>query len=215
MWQGDQNKIPCSGPAPVIIKRSDLLKLAPLWEEYTEHIEADADAKEKLGWVREMYAYSIAAAAVGVDHDVQDPKTTVLISQPPADDSLNQASSFHYTWGAQYKDGAGKIVWEFDKRPYVRVDQVRKMKQNGRPTLPPADSAEKGYHLQDGKPVTPALLKVQTQMIGRMQEAIDELVDLPDPGCGWDNEPACTTGCIAGELCVPPGARFTIGVAGA
>lgn len=215
MWNGDQNKIPCTGPAPVIIKRDDLVKMAPYWEEYTEHIEAHADAKEKLGWVREMYAYSIAAAAVDVEHDVQDPKTTVLISQPPADDDLNQASSFHYTWGAQYKDGAGKIVWEFDKRPYVKTEQVRKMKQFGRPTLPPGDSAAKGYHLQDGKPVTAALLKVQTQMISRMQEAIDELEDLPHPGCGWESEPDCAFGCKVGELCVPKGARFAVGVAGA
>lgn len=124
----------------------------------------------------------------------------------------------------------------------------------GKPTLPPADSAEKGYHLQDGKPVTPQLLKasrelscpchhqrvllhfgrcfptqlfralivtslrtysqVQMSMIGRMREAIEELPDLPN-GCGWDNEPACSFGCKMGELCIPPGATFTLGVAGA
>ena len=143
MWGGDQKLIPCTGPAPVLISRDDLVKLAPHWEEYTEHIETHPDAKERLGWVREMYAYSIAAAAVGVEHDVQEPRSTVLIAQPPADDGLGKASMFHYTWGAQFKDAAGKVVWEFDKRPYVDVKQVRRIKEHGTPSLPPADSAEK------------------------------------------------------------------------
>ena len=32
------------------------------WERLTAHIEADKESKEQLGWVREMYAFSIAAA---------------------------------------------------------------------------------------------------------------------------------------------------------
>ncbi len=37
-------------------------KVAPEWERLTAHIEADPESKEKLGWVREMYAFSVAMA---------------------------------------------------------------------------------------------------------------------------------------------------------
>ena len=66
----------------MIITHADLTKLAPFWEEYTEHIETHADAKERLGWVREMYAYSIAAAATGIEHDVQ--ARAAARTSPPA-----------------------------------------------------------------------------------------------------------------------------------
>ncbi len=211
MWDGPMADIPCSGPAPVIIKHADLLKLMPRWERYAAWIESNAEAKEKLGWVREMYAYSIAAAAERIPHDVQEPSVTVLISQPPADDSLHNAALYHYTWGAQFKNSSQGVVWEFDKRPYVDVKHVRRIKDYA-PSLPPADSAEKGYRLQDGKPVTPALLAVETDMLRRMRAAAAALPDLPDaPGCGWlDTEPACDFGCTPGVLCVPPGATFTV-----
>lgn len=211
MWSGPQGEIPCTGPAPVIITHGDLVKLMPKWEEYAAFIESNAEAKEKLGWVREMYAYSIAAAAEGIVHEVQEPSTTVLISQPPADDSLHRASLFHYTWGAQFKNASGGIVWEFDKRPYVDVKHVRRIRDHA-PSMPPADAAEKGLRLQDGKPVTKELLAVEGDMIARMRAAALALPDLPDaPGCGWlDSEPACDFGCRQGVLCTPPGKTFTV-----
>jgi hypothetical protein len=212
MWPGgDQALIPCSGPAPVVITRADLLRLMPKWEEWAAWIENDPEAKQKLGWVREMYAYSIAAAAAGVVHDIQEPGVSVLISQPPNDEKLGAASAFHYTWGSQFKNATGGIVWEFDKRPYVDVKHVRRISEHA-PTLPPQDSAEKGYRLQDGKPIGKELLFVKTQMLTRMREAIALLPNLPDsPGCGWlENEPACDFGCRTGELCVPAGRTFTL-----
>ena len=47
--------------------------------------------RNKLGWVREMYAYSLAAVIEGVPHDVQKRLESVLIAQPPADDKLVRA----------------------------------------------------------------------------------------------------------------------------
>ena len=39
-----------------------MLQVVDDWERLTAHIEADKESKEQLGWVREMYAFSIAAA---------------------------------------------------------------------------------------------------------------------------------------------------------
>lgn len=38
------------------------LQVVPDWERLTAHIEADKESKDRLGWVREMYAFSVAAA---------------------------------------------------------------------------------------------------------------------------------------------------------
>lgn len=37
-------------------------QITPDWERLTWHIEHDKETKERLGWVREMYAWSIGAA---------------------------------------------------------------------------------------------------------------------------------------------------------
>jgi len=209
MWPGGQQSlIPCTGPAPVLITHGDLVRLMPKWEEYAAWIENDSEAKDKLGWVREMYAYSIAAAQAGIVHEVQEPGSTVLISQPPADDSAGRASLFHYTWGAQFKNSSGGVVWEFDKRPFTETRHVRTMRAYI-PSLPPQDAATRGLRLQDGKPVTEALLKVETQMLSRMRAAIEQLPDL-NVACGWNGEPVCQWGCTQGVLCLPTGRTFKV-----
>ena len=38
------------------------VQIAPEWERLTAHIEADPESKKQLGWVREMYAWSVGAA---------------------------------------------------------------------------------------------------------------------------------------------------------
>ena len=210
---GDVTKIPCAGPAPALITASDLEKLTPDWVRFADWIEHDQEDKDKLGWVREMYAYDVAAHINGIVHEVQDPGATMTITQPPADEHVGRAASFHYTWGAQFKNSSGGVVWEFDKRPYVETRHVRHISTAGLPSLPPTDSVEKGYKLQDGKPVTPALLAIETDMLQHMRAACQRLPDLPDsPGCGWqDGEPACTQfGCVAGELCTPQGRTFKL-----
>ena len=111
---------------------------------------------------------------------------------------------FHYTWGAEYLDRNKQKVWSWDKRPYVETRQVRDPARF-KPELPPADAAERGLKLQDGKPVTAALNEVMTEMLTLVRNAIDALDVLPhEPGCGWEqNEPKCDFGCEAGVLCVP------------
>jgi hypothetical protein len=129
--------IPCTGPAPTMIRRTDLVPLMDEYERIAAAIEADPVAKEKLGWVREMYAYDLAAAVIGVKHTVQDPGETIMIAQPPADANMGKASMYHYTWGAEYfKDG--QKVWSWDKRPYVETKHVR-APGRFKPELPPDD----------------------------------------------------------------------------
>jgi hypothetical protein len=193
-----------SGPAPTMIRKSDLEKLIDEYVRIAAAIEDDPDAKKKLGWVREMYAYDLAAAVADVAHAVEEPGRTRLIAQPPADTDHGSAAMFHYTWGAEYLDRDNQKVWSWDKRPYVETKHVRDP-GSYKPALPPADAAESGLKLQDGKPVTPALNAVLTEMLVIMRDAIDALPKLPNtPGCGWDQgEPACDFGCVTGVLCAP------------
>ena len=96
----------------------------PDWERLTAHIEADPESKEKLGWVREMYAFSVATALQDVKLDLAQPPANLLITQPPADETLGQAAAFHYTWGTVFKNATGDEVWEFDKRVYTAPEIV-------------------------------------------------------------------------------------------
>ena len=199
----DTKKILASGPAPTLIHLDSLNRLIDDYIVITEEIEKDEDAKKKLGWVREMYAYSIAAATSDVKHIVEEPRQTMLISQPPADDDLYEASMYHYTWGARYVRGRDtkSIVWDWDKRPYIDVKHVREPKKH-MPPMPP-DSVEEGDNLRllDGTVVTSKLNNVMKDLIGTMRNAIERL-DTLAYNCGWlDTEPKCDFRCRTGELC--------------
>lgn len=100
------------------------VQVMPDWERLTAHIEADAESKEKLGWVREMYAFSVALALQDIKVDLAKPPSNKLIAQPPADASLGQAAMFHYTWGTVFQNSSGAKVWEFDKRKYTDASIV-------------------------------------------------------------------------------------------
>lgn len=56
------DKIPASGPAPVLARFEDFKAATPDWEVWSAWIESHAHAKQSLGWVREMYAWSLAVA---------------------------------------------------------------------------------------------------------------------------------------------------------
>jgi hypothetical protein len=107
-YQGPVSDIPPTGNAPVLLTRTDLLKIIPVWADVRRlrkrvmrlrcchaadsacaqlvaEIEADDDAVEKLGWVRDMYAWSFAAARTGVRHQLLEPPRNPLMVQPPSD----------------------------------------------------------------------------------------------------------------------------------
>lgn len=46
--------VPQTGNAPQLLRHADLAKVVPLWVEKTNDIERDVEAREKLGWIREM-----------------------------------------------------------------------------------------------------------------------------------------------------------------
>ena len=57
------------------------MQVAPEWERLTAHIEADPESKERLGWVREMYAFSTAVALKKIELDIIACPECPLISQ--------------------------------------------------------------------------------------------------------------------------------------
>ena len=119
--------------------------------QIVSEIEADEDAVEKLGWVRDMYAWSFAAARTGVKHDLQAPPRNPLMVQPPSDtcvsprvrgmrmawhalrqltrhaarSELGDAIILHYTWGPVIYNKSDVIVWEARARVRARCVAVR------------------------------------------------------------------------------------------
>eukprot|EP00898_Chlorokybus_atmophyticus_P003484 jgi/Chlat1/4136/Chrsp269S00808 len=123
---GPLSDIPNTGNAPVMMRADDMTQVVQLWEQVVDVMEADAEAVEKLGWVREMYAFSIACAKAHVRMDLPPPPNNVFMVQPPMDRSMGKAAMMHYTWGTemytkQVKDGKEDytMVWTYDKRTYM------------------------------------------------------------------------------------------------
>lgn len=57
------------------------VQITPEWERLTAHIEADPVSKERLGWVREMYAFSTAVALKKIKLNIVSCPECPLISQ--------------------------------------------------------------------------------------------------------------------------------------
>lgn len=49
LYGGDPADVPNSGPAPALLRFTDLAKVTPLWEQITATIEADKEAVKVLG----------------------------------------------------------------------------------------------------------------------------------------------------------------------
>ncbi|CAI5982451.1 unnamed protein product [Closterium sp. NIES-65] len=56
------------GNSPVIIKKKDLLKIAPLWHNVSLQFKSDPEIDKEFGWVLEMYGYATASAMLGYTH---------------------------------------------------------------------------------------------------------------------------------------------------
>ncbi|CAI5480400.1 unnamed protein product [Closterium sp. Yama58-4] len=110
--------VPRTGNAPTIMRYDEMMRVVPIWVNVTARIEGNAESKERFGWVREMYAFSISVALAGVKIDLP-PMPHAIMSQPPADKVVGDAALLHYTWGSQIKDWSGNVIWEFDKRKFT------------------------------------------------------------------------------------------------
>ena len=181
-YRGNVDDIPCSGPAPVLMRFEDVVMVADGWQVYTHAIEASEKAKKELGWVREMYAWSMAVADARGPTDLEDHTRyqTRLISQLPADDMLGKAAMFHYTWSTQYLTVPDKrVVWEWDKRHYGGMAYALRPRPF---KLPPANWTGLNRQFPSFSPVTNELHEALTLLLGTMNEAIKTLGPLNDCG---------------------------------
>ncbi|MEW5312359.1 MAG: hypothetical protein WDW38_004000 [Sanguina aurantia] len=119
---GDVSTIPPSGPAPVMLRFADWQLLGPDYVSRSAAMEADEGMKKALSWVREMYAWDVAAAmhADTVKLVTLKSPASTLIMQPPFDEGLGNGSLCHYTWGALYHEGStkGKQIYRWEKRDF-------------------------------------------------------------------------------------------------
>lgn len=84
-FDGTSADVPATGNAPVLLTRRDFNAIIPVWAQIVLAIEEDKAAVERLGWVRDMYAWSFAAAKVKLTHVLPQPPHNPLMVQPPAD----------------------------------------------------------------------------------------------------------------------------------
>ncbi|PKA55399.1 hypothetical protein AXF42_Ash006601 [Apostasia shenzhenica] len=56
------------GNSPVIIRKSQLERIAPTWMNLSLSMKDDPETDKAFGWVLEMYAYALASALHGVRH---------------------------------------------------------------------------------------------------------------------------------------------------
>ncbi|XP_042408865.1 hydroxyproline O-arabinosyltransferase 3-like [Zingiber officinale] len=130
--KGPLTNIDPTGNSPVIIKKSELEKIAPTWMNVSLSMKEDPETDKAFGWVLEMYAYAIASALHGVQHILRKD----FMIQPPWDLKLGNAHIIHFTYGCDYSLKGeltyGKIgEWRFDKRTYLRGPPPRNL------SLPP------------------------------------------------------------------------------
>jgi hypothetical protein len=162
-----------TGNAPQCIHRDDLERVAPVWADKVEFGESNEVVKRVFGWVRDMYAWSFAAAAVRPKLEFELPPVPFqkLMIQPPADIAIGQSSVMHYTWGAIISNKEDHEVWRFDKREYLGSwDSLKKIEP-----LPPWD-AEQEFKLQDKKRIQKSQYEVLDKMVEIFNEAVDAVV---------------------------------------
>lgn len=98
---------------PVLIHRDDLAALAPRWLAVTEALREDPASRAELGWVAEMWAYIIAAAQIGLWHELRPLESFV------SDCELG-TPFIHYAHHLKSPDGK----WSWHKGTYRPWDPV-------------------------------------------------------------------------------------------
>jgi hydroxyproline O-arabinosyltransferase len=188
-YSGPVGDIPPTGNAPVLLTRSDFGKLVPEWARIVAEIEEDEVAVERLGWVRDMYAWSFAAVRTGIKHHMPMPPLNELMVQPPADTELGKAALLHYTWGPVIYNSSDALIWEFDKRSYCGGQYAIGPRLLEKIPEPPA--WQQGLHLQSffaiGNAITPSGLELMRLFVHTFNQAVEALPELPK---GWSDRAA-------------------------
>lgn len=104
---------------PLLIRKCDLRLIAPRWIQLTEEMREDKQTLEEIPWIVEMWAYAIAAAEVGITHQMQNNQ------QFPTEDIISRPL-IHYSYGTESKDGK----WKWDKRTYSAFSKPSKSPLN-------------------------------------------------------------------------------------
>ena len=92
---------------PTLLHRDDLAALAPLWLAKTEMIRNDADLRDAIGWIAEMWGYCLAAAELGLEHEERH---LACFATEDRDD----LPLVHYCYDPSDPDGH----WTWGKRTY-------------------------------------------------------------------------------------------------
>ena len=175
---GDATSVAHSGPAPVLMSLDNWIKVTEDWETMAALIESKADITERLGWVREMYGFSIAMAKNGIKFITEQGAENRFISEPPGMDTLGNSHAFHYTLATIFKTLDDKDVWGYDKRFHVDPSEVINVPKIT--PLPPFKEGE--WKFIEGNPVTREKYDCINMMIARMNDAIDTLKPLHTKG---------------------------------
>jgi len=174
-------RVPQTGNAPQLLAASDFRKIMPAWAAMQARVEADSDAVREFNWVRDMYAYSFAAAISGVVHHVPLVPYNPLMVQPPADVTLGEAAILHYTWGPIVsmwnETHNGHVLWSFDKRTYAGGQGAEGPVPLQKLATPPP--WQPGMRLQANETVTPDGLRLMALLVEVFNAAVETLPLLP------------------------------------
>jgi hypothetical protein len=104
-----------AGIPTVLIHRDDLMELIPLWIEKTEDIRNDPTSRKLLdgGWISDMWGYTIAAAEMGLRHELRE------LARIQGEDQAD-LPIIHYCYASSYAEHG----WHWDKRTYRPWERV-------------------------------------------------------------------------------------------
>ena len=98
-----------TGNSPSVISKQQLAELAPQWDRNTRAMCNDSAAIEAFGWMREMFAFSLALVN-GPDGANNVTLSDKLMTQPPHDRGLDDGSAIlHFTYGQTFT-AEGKVT---------------------------------------------------------------------------------------------------------
>lgn len=161
-------RVQSTGPSPVMIHRADLERVASAWESTTVALKLDPRADKNMGWVIEMWGYTIAAAKLGLRHQVLADFQIEPDAHSAAKGKLGGFPErywiFHYTFPMEFHlDGS--------PCPPFEIGEYSLNKRNFMLTYPPLLPM----------PPTPVNNSAAVFLVSALNEAMHRLPDWPTP----------------------------------